>query len=115
VPAFGRPRINSEIRDLIRRTSKANPLWGAPRIHGELLKLGITISQATVERWMPWRPKACVYRKLRSERIGGAASRRGCSRHRSAGGPVVATPRRLAVAPACNPTLNVALTAGDKH
>ena len=37
--------------------SKANPLWGAPRIHGELLKLGINISQATVGRWMPWRPK----------------------------------------------------------
>ena len=35
----------------------ANPLWGAPRIHGELLKLGIKISQATVGRWMPWRPK----------------------------------------------------------
>jgi transposase InsO family protein len=37
--------------------STANPLWGAPRNHGELLKLGITISQATVGRWMPWRPK----------------------------------------------------------
>lgn len=37
--------------------SKANPLWGAPRIHGELLKLGIKISQATVGRWMPWHPK----------------------------------------------------------
>jgi putative transposase len=53
----GRPRINAEIRDLIRRMSNANPLWGAPRIHGELLKLGIKISQATVGRWMPWRPK----------------------------------------------------------
>jgi putative transposase len=53
----GRPRISPEIRDLIRRMSKANPLWGAPRIHGELLKLGIKISQATVGRWMPWRPK----------------------------------------------------------
>ena len=53
----GRPRISTEIRDLIRRMSKANPLWGAPRIHGELLKLGIKISQATVGRWMPWRPK----------------------------------------------------------
>jgi putative transposase len=42
---------------LIRRMSRANPLWGAPRIHGELLKLGIKISQATVGRWMPWRPK----------------------------------------------------------
>src|SRR6266513_862333 len=37
--------------------SRGNPLWGAPRIHGELLKLGIKISQATVGRWMPWRPK----------------------------------------------------------
>ncbi len=37
--------------------SKDNPLWGAPRIHGELLKLGITIGQATVGRGMPWRPK----------------------------------------------------------
>jgi integrase-like protein len=53
----GRPRINSEIRDLIRGMSNANPLWGAPRIHGELLKLGIEISQATVGRWMPWRPQ----------------------------------------------------------
>jgi transposase InsO family protein len=53
----GRPKIGTEIRDLIRRMSKANPLWGAPRIHGELLKLGIKISQVTVGRWMPWRPK----------------------------------------------------------
>jgi transposase InsO family protein len=37
--------------------SVANPLWGAPRIHGELLKLGIVVSQATVGRYMPWRPK----------------------------------------------------------
>jgi hypothetical protein len=53
----GRPKISPDIRDLIRRMSNANPLWGAPRIHGELLKLGIKISQATVGRWMPWRPK----------------------------------------------------------
>jgi hypothetical protein len=53
----GRPKIGTEIRDLICGMSKANPLWGAPRIHGELLKLGIKISQATVGRWMPWRPK----------------------------------------------------------
>src|SRR4030081_2514740 len=53
----GRPKMSTEIRDLIRRMSLANPLWGAPRIHGELLKLGIEISQATVGRYLPWRPK----------------------------------------------------------
>jgi putative transposase len=53
----GRPRLDTETRDLIRQMSIANPLWGAPRIHGELLKLGITVSQATVGRYMPWRPK----------------------------------------------------------
>ncbi len=49
--------MSAEIRDLIRRMSLANPLWGAPQIHGELLKLGIEVSQATVGRFMPWRPK----------------------------------------------------------
>ena len=52
---LGRPKMSTEIRDLIRRMSLANPLWGAPRIHGELLKLGIEVSQATVGRYMPWR------------------------------------------------------------
>ena len=37
--------------------SMANPIWGAPRIHGELLMLGIEVSQATVGRYMPWRPR----------------------------------------------------------
>src|SRR5712664_850477 len=55
---LGRPRMSREIRDLIRQMSLANPLWGAPRIHGELLKLGIEVSQATVGRYLPWRPKA---------------------------------------------------------
>src|SRR6202049_3075462 len=49
---LGRPRMNREIRDLIRKMSLANPLWGAPRIHGELLKLGIDVSQDTVGRHM---------------------------------------------------------------
>src|SRR5208337_2626883 len=46
----GRPGVNREIRELIRQMSVANPLWGAPRIHGEMLKLGIEVSQATVGR-----------------------------------------------------------------
>ena len=54
---LGRPKMSREIRDLIRKMSLANPLWGAPRIHGELLKLGIDVSQATVGRYLPWRPK----------------------------------------------------------
>ena len=54
---LGRPRTSREVRDLIRQMSQANPLWGAPRIHGELLKLGIEVSQATVGRYLPWRPK----------------------------------------------------------
>ena len=53
---LGRPSMNRELRDLIRQMSQANPLWGAPRIHGELLKLGIEVSQATVGRYLPWRP-----------------------------------------------------------
>lgn len=55
---LGRPKMSAEIRDLIRKMSLANGLWGAPRIHGELLKLGIKVSQASVGRSMPWRPKA---------------------------------------------------------
>jgi hypothetical protein len=53
-----RPKTSAEIRALIRRMSRANPLWGAPRIHGELLKLGIEVSQATVGRYLPRRRKA---------------------------------------------------------
>jgi len=48
----GRPSMDREIRDLIRQMSSANSLWGAPRIHGELLKLGIEVSQATVAKYM---------------------------------------------------------------
>ncbi len=48
----GRPLVSSEIRDLIRRMSLANPRWGAPCIHGELMKLGIHVSQATVAKYM---------------------------------------------------------------
>jgi transposase InsO family protein len=54
---LGWPKMNSEIRELIRQMSVANPPLGAPRIHGELLKLSIEVSQATVGRYLPWRPK----------------------------------------------------------
>ena len=48
----GRPTVPPEIRQLIRAMSIANPLWGAPRIHGELLKLGIDIGQTSVAKYM---------------------------------------------------------------
>lgn len=48
----GRPRIGRELGALIRRMSKDNPTWGAPRIHGELLMLGIDVSESTVGRYM---------------------------------------------------------------
>src|ERR1700676_1645452 len=51
-PRGGRPTVPLEIRRLIREISIANPLWGAPRVHGELLKLGINIGQTSVAKYM---------------------------------------------------------------
>jgi transposase InsO family protein len=51
-PRGGRPKTTADIRRLIREMSVANPLWGAPRIHGELLKLGIDVGQTTVAKYM---------------------------------------------------------------
>ena len=48
----GRPQIGPELRELIRRMSVENPLWGAPRIHGELLKLGVEVAQSSVAKYM---------------------------------------------------------------
>ena len=56
-PARGRPPINAQIKLLVTRMAAANPLWGAPRIHGELLKLGIDVAERTVSRLMPKRPR----------------------------------------------------------
>ena len=53
----GRPTVSREVRDLIRTMSRVNPLWGVPRIHGELLKLGIQISEPTVCKYMVRRHK----------------------------------------------------------
>src|SRR6202165_3659688 len=48
----GRPQIETQLRALIRLMSMENPLWGAPRIHGELLKLGFEIAQSSVAKYM---------------------------------------------------------------
>src|ERR1700687_5461599 len=61
----GRPNVAADIRHLIRNMSQANPLWGAPRIHRERLKLGIEVAQSTGAQYLrrprkappqPWRP-----------------------------------------------------------
>ena len=49
----GRPRVSREVRALITQIARENFLWGAPRIHGELLMLGFRVSQATVPRYLP--------------------------------------------------------------
>src|SRR4030095_12836186 len=51
----GRPRLSRQIRALVVRMAQANPLWGAPRIHGELLKLGMDVAERTVSRLLPKR------------------------------------------------------------
>ena len=51
-PGLGRPKVIAEIRALIRQMSLDNPLWGAPRIHGELMKLGYDVCQASIAKYM---------------------------------------------------------------
>jgi transposase InsO family protein len=53
----GRPRIDRGLRDLIQRMSRENPLWGASRIHGELLMLGFEVAQSTVSKYIERRPR----------------------------------------------------------
>ena len=72
----GRPAVAPEVRALIRQMSRANPLWGAPRIHGELQKLGIEISQATVSKYVvrPKRPPSQTWRTFLDHHIRSLAS-----------------------------------------
>jgi hypothetical protein len=63
---LGRPAIPKDVRDLIRNMSRENPLWGAPRIHGELLKLGIEIGETSVGKYLvrPRRPPVAILAEL---------------------------------------------------
>ena len=72
----GRPRIPREVQDLIREISLANPLWGAPRIDGELLKLGIEVAQTTVAKYMArgGRPPAQTWKTFLQNHAEGAGS-----------------------------------------
>jgi hypothetical protein len=57
----GRPQIETELRALIRQMSTDNLLWGAPRIHGELLKLGFSVARSSVAKYMVKRRVPCWY------------------------------------------------------
>ena len=73
----GRPKIDRDLRDLIRRMNRENPLWGAPRIHGELLMLGIRIAQSTVAKYMerpPHRPSSLGWKTFLRNHAAGIAS-----------------------------------------
>ena len=72
----GRPKTPMEIRQLIREMSVANPLWGAPRIHGELLMLGIDVGQTTVAKYMvrPRRPPSQGWKTFLHNHADGIAS-----------------------------------------
>ena len=69
---LGRPTVPADIRTLIRTMAEANPRWGAPRIHGELLKLGIDVCQATVAKYMGRRrpPPSQTWRTFLSNHVG---------------------------------------------
>ena len=56
-PKRGRPKVNWEVINLIKQMAKENSEWGAPRIHGELMKLGFNICESTVQRYMPKKGK----------------------------------------------------------
>jgi putative transposase len=72
----GRPAVAPEVRLLIHRMCEANPLWGAPRIHGELRKLGIEISQTTVSKYLPLRrtPPSQTWRTFLANHVGSLVS-----------------------------------------
>ncbi len=61
---LGRPRIDADVRILIRRMGEKNPIWGAPRVHGELLKLGFNLSERTVSRYLRCLSPPASARKL---------------------------------------------------
>ena len=72
----GRPKVSAELRTLIGEMNRANPLWGAPHIHGEMLKLGFKVAQSTVARYMcrRWGPPSQGWRTFLSNHADGIAA-----------------------------------------
>jgi hypothetical protein len=82
----GRPIIGSDLRLLVRRMSIDNPLWGAPRIHGELLKLGFAVAHSTVAKYMvkQWGAPSQGWRTFLRNHVPWVQAAL-CFRHRQAG------------------------------
>ena len=72
----GRPKIDRGLRDLIHRMSRENPLWGASRIHGELLMLGFEVAQSTVSKYMarPSKPPSQTWKTFLRNHAGAIAA-----------------------------------------
>jgi hypothetical protein len=72
----GRPAVSQDTRELIRRMSRENPGWGAPRIHGELLKLGIDIGEASVSKYLvrTRKPSSQTWRTFLENHVQGLVS-----------------------------------------
>src|SRR5262249_54365780 len=70
-PRVARPPVRAEIRALVSRMAAANPVWGAPRIHGELLKLGLEVAERTVSRLLPRRhtPRSQTWRTFLANHV----------------------------------------------
>ena len=66
----GRPKVTAEVRSLIRQMSLENRLWGAPRIHGELLKLGYDICETTIAKYMVRYPGPSAQTRSEERRVG---------------------------------------------
>src|SRR5262252_6185903 len=116
----GRPRISADLRNLIGAMSRANHLWGAPHIHGELLKLGFTIAQSTVARYMyrGW-PPSQGWRTFLTNHVDGIASHFGPTSRVSVVAPVrllsgrlrLATSPRSTGSPAVKKTIGIVFVA----
>jgi putative transposase len=95
----GRPAISPEIRALIRRMSRENPGWGAPRMHGELLKLGIDIGETSVSKYLMRRrkPPSQTWRTFLQNHLQGLVSVDFFSAPQRRGSPVGEGPTQVVV------------------
>src|SRR2546427_12944629 len=114
-PTGGGPSVNAEIKALVMRMAAANPLWGAPRIHAELLKLGLDVAERTVSRLIPKRcsPPSQTWRTFLTNHVRDFGRDRFLHRsHRST--PRSLRPRRARPPPPARPPLQRDRTSHER-